>query len=124
VRSALVIFGAGLVLVACTSDIYFGGNPINMRSTTIGVGDYFFDPTLDTVPAGATVTWAWVAGNQSVHNVTWDTGPALPPNSNDMMAGSYQVSSLGPGTYTYHCTYHGTPATGNVMVGTLVVESP
>src|SRR5437867_3269595 len=57
VRSALVIFGAGLVLVACTSDIYFGGNPINMRSTTIGVGDYFFDPTLDTVPAGATVTW-------------------------------------------------------------------
>jgi plastocyanin len=119
VRSVLVIVGAGLALLAC-ADIFSvgGGDDATVNTTEIGVIDNSFDPSVDTVSAGVTVTWHWGL-NQNVHNLTWDTGPTIPPASGDMTSGTYQ-RTFEAGTYTYHCTYHGT-VSGNPMVGTLVV---
>jgi plastocyanin len=92
----------------------------------IGVEDDYYQPAMDSVPTGSNVFWIWdPAGTIDVHNVTWDSGPTgatLPNPSADMQSGQYgPLVFTVPGTYTYHCTHFGTPATGNVMVGSLVV---
>ena len=93
--------------------------PPGGRSTTITVDNNFFSPTPDTIQAG-TITFTWAAGALT-HNVSWDTGPGtLPAGSGNKAAGSADyTASLQQGTYTYHCTLHGTAGTG--MSGTIVV---
>src|SRR5205823_1623491 len=49
-----------------------GGGGGGGHSTTITVGNDFFSPALDTVPAGQ-VTFTWATPSNG-HNVTWDTG--------------------------------------------------
>jgi plastocyanin len=108
-----VILGA-VAVASCTSD---PSGPTGGRSTTITVNSDFFNPTPDTVSAAAdTVTFSWSSGT---HNVTWDSGPTAPANSGDKSSGIFRAA-VQPGTYTYHCSIHGTPTTG--MRGTIVVE--
>ena len=116
-----VVLGA-VAVAACGSDPYGtggggGGGGGGGRSTIITVSNNFFDPTPDTVPAGQ-VTFSW-SNASNTHNVTWDTGPSTPLNSGTMATGTFPVT-LQAGTYTYHCTLHGTPTTG--MRGTIVVQ--
>ncbi len=114
-----VLAAALLVLVSCggaTSP--YGGGGGGGHSTTITVGNNFFSPTPDTIPAGS-VTFSWSTPSNG-HNVTWDTAPGtLPTSSATMSSGTYQAT-LSAGTYTYHCTIHGTPGAG--MHGTMVVQ--
>ncbi len=126
-RVALMSFGAVLVLAGCgssTSPSYSpnsgGGQGQGGSQTTIAVNNNFFNPTPDTVAAGQ-VTFSWTTSPASNgHNVTWDTGPGtLPANSATVTSGTYQAI-LQVGTYTYHCTIHGTPGTG--MNGKIVVH--
>ena len=116
-RWASVVVAAGVVgLVACSSSTSLGGGG-GGHSTTITVGNDFFSPTPDTVPAGQ-VTFTWATPSNG-HNVTWDTGPGglLPLNSSTMASGTY-TAGLQPGTYTYHCTIH----VAQGMRGTVVVQ--
>jgi len=86
---------------------------------SIAVGDNFFNPTPDTVAAGTAVTFTWI-GSAS-HTVTWDTGPGtLPANSALMSSGAYAVTLNPTGSYTYHCSIHGSPGAG--MHGVIVVR--
>jgi len=110
----------GLILLAAcgssTSPGGGGGGGGGGHSTTITVGNDFFDPTPDTVPAGA-VTFTWATPSNG-HNVTWDTGPGtLPTNSATMSSGTYSPT-LQAGTYTYHCSIH----VAQGMRGTIVVQ--
>lgn len=124
-RLAVVVGAVAVAVAACGSDPYGtggGGGGAGVggggRSTTITVGNNFFNPTPDTVPAGQ-VTFSWSTPSNG-HNVTWDTGPGtLPGNSTTMISGTFPAT-LQTGAYTYHCTIHGTPTIG--MRGRIVVE--
>ena len=113
----LVIIGALTVAAACSSSTSPSGSGGGGRSTTITVGNNFFTPTPDTVPAGQ-VTFSW-SGASNGHNVTWVSGPGtLPADIPTRMSGT-QVVTLqltGSTPYTYHCTIH------NGMNGTIVVQ--
>lgn len=109
----LVLLAAAVGALACSDD---PSGPSGGHSTTISVRDNFFNPSPDTVPTGqVTFSWAGAIG----HNVTWDTGPSSPAASGTMTTGTHQVT-LQAGTYTYHCSLHGTAGTG--MHGTIVVQ--
>ena len=86
---------------------------------SIAVGDNFYNPTPDTLAAGTTVTFTWIGS--APHTVTWDTGPGtLPANSAPMSSGTYATTLNQAGSYTYHCSIHGSPGAG--MHGAIVVR--
>lgn len=87
-----------------------GGPPQGSTSTSIAVGNNFFQPSATTVPAGSTVTWTWAGGVS--HNVTFDDGVA----SSTQSSGTYSRTFQNPGTYAYHCTIHGMAMSGTVTV--------
>jgi plastocyanin len=114
----------GLVLLAACSSSTSpyggggGGGGGGGHTTTIAVQNDHFSPTPDTVSAGS-VTFSWATPSDG-HNVTWDTGPGtLPANSATMTSGTY-LATLVAGTYTFHCSIHGTSTSG--MRGTIVVQ--
>lgn len=95
-----------------------GGGAGGGHSTTITVGNDFFSPTPDTVPAGQ-VTFSWAAGSVG-HTVSWDSGPGTLPANEPLKSSGTYVATLQAGTYQYHCEIHGGPGTG--MHGTIVVQ--
>ncbi|MGH2604377.1 MAG: cupredoxin domain-containing protein [Dehalococcoidia bacterium] len=106
--------GALVAAAACitsTSPTNGGGSTPNVQ-----IRDNFFSPKVDTVAVGTTVSWTW-ANPVNPHNVVWDSGPILPPNSGaPSTAGSYSFKFNQAGTYDYHCEVH----VGLGMVGTIV----
>jgi plastocyanin len=109
--AAVLAVGFG-VITACSDSTSSGGG--GGHTTSLTVGNNFFSPTPDTVPAGV-VTFTWSTPSNG-HNVTWSTGPGtLPANSTTKTTGTYQAT-LQNGTYTYHCTIH------SGMSGTIVVQ--
>ncbi|HEV8399188.1 MAG TPA: plastocyanin/azurin family copper-binding protein [Gemmatimonadales bacterium] len=101
----------GIAVAAGCSDST--GSSGGGHSTTIAVGNNFFSPTPDTVPAGQ-VTFSWATPSNG-HNVTWLTGPTQPDSSGTKTSGTFQPT-LQVGTYTYRCTIH------SGMNGTIVVQ--
>ena len=93
-------------------------NDITADTTTIDVEDNQFVPKQDTVTAGsgltATVTFVWENGNVNQHNVTWDMVPGggTLPASPNLTSGATYDATLGVGTYTYHCSIHGSAGAG------------
>jgi len=116
-----VAAAAGLALGVGCSDSTYGGGGGGGRSTTITVGNNVFTPTPDTVAAGQ-VTFNWSTPSNG-HTVTWDGGPTTPADIGTagapVTSGSF-MATLAAGTYTYHCTIHGTASSG--MRGTIVVQ--
>jgi plastocyanin len=87
-----------------------------LNGTDVTVQDNAFNPSSNTVAVGETVTWTWAGGNS--HNVTWDSGsPAASPTQS---SGTYQRTFTQAGTYSYHCSIHGSPGAG--MHGTVTVQ--
>jgi len=91
----------------------------------VTVGNIFFssvhngsqNPAVDTIAAGARVTWTWnAAGSHSIQS----TG--IPPevfrNSVVMSAAgsTYSVRFFKPGTYAYDCAVHGLAMPGRIVV--------
>jgi len=99
---------------------YGGGGNTGGHTTMITVGNNFFRPTPDTIPAGA-VTFTWSVPSNG-HTLIWDSGPGtLPPDqTTTKTSGSVVVPGLQAGTYEFHCSIHG--GTGTGMHGTLVVQ--
>jgi len=104
-----------VVLAACSgTDPYGpGGGGTGGHLTTITVSNNRFNPTPDTVAAGQ-VTFSWSNASNG-HNVTWDSGPSTPANSSTMTTGTFPAT-LVQGTYHYHCTVHGAPMSGTIVV--------
>jgi len=89
------------------------------RTTTPKMSGAAFSPAVDTVTAGATVTWTNQDGFN--HTVTAIPGSADAFSSSAVASGgSFSHMFSTPGTYAYYCTIHGTPTSG--MRGTIVVQ--
>jgi plastocyanin len=89
-----------------------GGNP-----NGITIQDFSFSPNALTVKVGTTVTWT--NNGPSTHTTTSDAGDAQMWNSGNLgppsggggygggtPGGTYSVTFMAAGTYTYHCNLH------------------
>jgi plastocyanin len=107
---ALAAVVLALTTVGCSD------SPAGPDGTGVTVQDNSFNPSSRAVTAGQTVTWTWAGSNQ--HDVTWDTGsPAASPTQ---ASGTYDRTFATAGTYSYHCTIHGSAGAG--MHGTVTVQ--
>ena len=131
------ILNAGIALIAlaslagCSSSTYGmgtgggGGGGGQVGTVTVGSGIQFVsghngsqNPAVDTITAGATVTWTWgtnsaAYGGHSVQSV----GSISFASSAVQSSGTHKVTFTTPGTYQYDCAVH-----GNAMTGTIVVR--
>ena len=91
-------------------------------SSAISVQNNQFTPAATTVPAGTTVTWTWNSctgdgyGGQfcTDHSVVFDDG--VRAGSGVQSSGSFSSQFAAAGTYTYHCSIHGTGMHGTITV--------
>ena len=103
-----------------------GGNTGGSTSADITVQNNQFAPSATTVAAGTTVTWTWNSctgdgyGGQMCtdHSVVFDAGNRA--GSGVESSGSFSSRFATAGTYTYHCSIHGTATSG--MRGTITVQ--
>lgn len=103
-----------------------GGNTGGSTSADISVTNNAFTPSATTVAAGTTVTWTWNScagdgyGGQlcTDHSIVFDDGarPGAPAQS----SGTFSSTFANAGTYSYHCSIHGSATTG--MRGTITVQ--
>lgn len=119
---ALAVSALLVTALACGGEDYGTGSGDEQngggsgRTSSITMGDNFFQPRVDTVTVGSTVTWdnqGTVAHTTTSDEGTWDSGSKGPDES-------FSQTFDQAGTYPYHCVFHG--AAGGVgMAGTLVV---
>ena len=103
-----------------------GGNTGGSTSAEIAVQNNQFTPSATTVAAGSTVTWTWNSctgdgyGGQlcTDHSVVFDDG--VRQGSGVQNTGSFASQFANPGTYSYHCSIHGSASAG--MRGTITVQ--
>jgi plastocyanin len=89
-------------------------------STSITVGNNFFDPTSTTIPVNTKVNWTWNAcggdgyGGQTCtsHGIVFDDGTA----SGSQSEGSWSRTFTTAGTFKYHCSVHGSAMSGAIVV--------
>ncbi|MDB4910299.1 MAG: hypothetical protein JWO39_1122 [Gemmatimonadetes bacterium] len=100
---------------------------------SVTVGDIFFksgrngssNPAVDTVAAGATVTWTWAAGESLPHSVQSLGSPSFTSSAIQSGGGSsYQVTFPTAGTYQYDCAVHGKMMTGTIVVQAAATATP
>lgn len=107
---------------------------VNMNDNA-GAAPYAYSPATVTVKVGTTVKWT--NGGATAHTATsdatpqpiWNSGTVLPGGSTSCPpadpycqpsgtpAGTYQMTFNNPGTYQYHCEFHGPQG----MTGTITV---
>lgn len=84
---------------------------------TVSIANFAFGPDSLTISAGTTVTWH--NNEDAPHTVTADDGSF---SSSTLSQGdSFSFTFDTPGTYDYHCQFHG-GAGHSGMSGTIVVE--
>lgn len=80
-------------------------------AATVTISNFKFTPQAVTVKVGAVVTWVDSEGS---HTVTSDNGVF---DSGGLTAGkSFSYKFTKPGTYKYHCSFHGMDMSGTVVV--------
>ena len=85
---------------------------------TVTMKDFEFVPKEMKVKAGATVTW--MNAGTTAHSAT-----AIDKsfNTRNLQPGETKsVTFSTPGTFVYHCVFHGNPDEKSGMLGTVVVE--
>jgi plastocyanin len=88
-----------------------GANPV--QTTSVSVGDNFFNPPDIRVAPGATVTWTWMGSNP--HDVVFAASGI--DDSNIQSSGTFAAAMpSAAGTYSYECTVHAG------MDGTVLVQ--
>ena len=87
----------------------------NLSAATVQISNFQFTPKTLSVKVGTSVTWI---NKEGVHTVTADNGAFV---SDNLTAGkSFNFTFKKPGTYRYHCTFHGS-AGGGEMSGVIRV---
>ena len=91
----------------------------------ISVNNDAFSPGTKSIASGTTLKWAWnscsggdpYGGGQTCvsHSVTFDDGSTSSPLQNQ---GTFEKTFSTPGTFTYHCSIHGSMG----MTGTITVQ--
>jgi plastocyanin len=85
------------------------------QKATVKIGNFQFTPKSLTIKAGTTVEWVNEAGR---HTVESDTGAFKSGTLAD--GGRFEFKFDRPGTYPYHCGFHGDKG-GKDMAGKIVV---
>ncbi len=88
------------------------------RDVTVTMKEFAFAPKEIKVKAGTTVTWA--NAGTTAHSAT-----AIDKsfNTRNLQPGERKsVTFSTPGTFVYHCVFHGNPDDKSGMIGTVVVE--
>jgi plastocyanin len=83
---------------------------------SVTLSNFKFAPQTVTVKAGGTVTWM---NKEGTHTVSADDGSWESPTLTAGQSYSHQFSR--PGTYRYHCSFHGSP--GHDMAGVVTVKA-
>ncbi|HEX8847726.1 MAG TPA: plastocyanin/azurin family copper-binding protein [Pyrinomonadaceae bacterium] len=85
-------------------------------ANTVEISNFQFTPKLLSVRVGTTVTWT---SKEGTHTVTADNGVFA---SDNLTAGqSFSYTFTKPGTYRYHCSFHGSKGGGG-MSGVIKVR--
>jgi plastocyanin len=103
--------------------------PAGAPVVTISMTEYRFTPAADTVQAGTVVQWrnagtvAHTATSDPGDSLHWDSGALTAPSGGDpygggTAGGAFAFAFEKPGTYPYHCTFHGAT---NGMRGSITV---
>jgi plastocyanin len=112
----LLLFGftLGFAVTSIPERSTFRGVSAQSDSKVL-VTNYKFEPKKLTVTEGSTVTWE---NKEGLHTVKSDTDAFLSKNLKPGESFQYQFTK--PGTYPYHCSFHGSKGGGD-MAGTIVV---
>ena len=112
----------GLAVVACVlaAGLACGGSYANAPSgppltSTVIVSFTSFQPLVDTVKVGGTISWGWLMGSTdhnilSVGNSFVSFGDSLGTTYDSPT--TYAVSFPTAGSYGYFCSVHGSPTVG------------
>ena len=113
----------GLLILVVTLLLHTSGSVSVAQSpapggTTVTMKDFEFMPKEVKVKAGATVTWTnagTTAHSATAIDRTFNTRNLQPGETKS-------VAFSTPGTFVYHCVFHGNPDDKSGMIGTVVVE--
>jgi plastocyanin len=72
------------------------------------------NPAVDTISAGATVTWTWTGALP--HGVRSVGTPSFTSSPTHTGSGTYVATFTNPGTYQYDCSVHGQAMTVRIVV--------
>ena len=116
IGARVALLGASLVFGAAA---HFGGasqaaEKARADESAIGIGNFTFQPSMLTVPAGTVLKW--VNDDDEPHTVI-GTDPGSPVKSLPLDTGeAYSITLTKRGTYHYFCSLH------PHMTGTVIVE--
>lgn len=104
----LIIFllvALGCLLAAPTNQKANDGSTAKeFAEKAVTISNFQFTPKVMTIKAGETVTWT---DKEGTHTVTADDNSWESPTLNAGKTFSHQFPK--PGTYPYHCSFHGSP---------------
>ncbi len=113
-----------------------GSNPPpGSQLANVSMSDYRFTPDTVRIAVGTTVRWSNDGAVDHTSTSTsaggWNSGTLAPPHPTatcpyppcDPTPGaSFQFTFTAPGTYDYHCTFHGVPGPSyQGMIGAVIV---
>jgi plastocyanin len=119
--------GAALALLAACGGSDSNGNSspppnaitINLVSTPAPA----FQPAVDTIAAGGTVTWQWDMGMHDVTSFSVSGSPTFPDIASHTGVQTQQTVLPVAGTYHFFCTNHATQGCGaGMMCGVIVAQ--
>jgi plastocyanin len=126
-RTAWMMAGVLFALAGCTGPTspYGGGSQGGGGANgDVAVGNIFYrsthngtaNPAVDTIAAGGSIKWIWVAAG--AHQILSTGTPGIFRNGVVMSRAndSYTVTFPNPGTYSYVCGVHGTAMSGRIVV--------
>ena len=111
--TVFALAAAALIWVACEQSM--SQPDTTGHTTSISVGNDFFEPKVDTVAVGSTVKWT--NNGSEDHTTTSDTGAW---DHQLARGGTFSQQFNQAGTFAYHCRFHGSPGAG--MSGVIVVR--
>ena len=99
-----------------------GPPPPPLKPGFVRVGSQFFassrngsfNPSIDTIPVGGSVTWDWFGGNHTVESIgspTFTSSPVLQGGGS-----TYSITFTQRGNYLYQCQLHPRAMWGRVIV--------
>ncbi len=93
--------------IASSTGLAAAGN--DLPAAAVQISNFQFAPKVLSVKAGTTVTWT---NKEGTHTVTADNGAFA---SDNLVAGqSFSFKFTKPGTYAYHCSFHGSKGGGDM----------
>ena len=106
-----------MFLAIVTCGVLFLSNTAPAQDYTVTITNFKYEPKELTVPVGTTVTWV---NKEGVHTIQGDKGEFRSPNMRGEEKFTFKFDK--PGTYAYHCGFHGSAGGGN-MAGKIVVTA-